>query len=132
MKVDKMVDNITIKPEEFRLKDVKNQKNSIMLHLNDCSIEPRKIFFYNDLDELAFYPFFLDCLYCNDNVTCLSQDIKLEDLRKHFVSFEQQAIETKIKVLFDIMHFEDNIGEKGLKEKIRKLELKLKTKNIYL
>lgn len=103
-----------------------------MLHLNDCSIEPRKIFFYNDLDELAFYPLFLDCLYCNDNVTCLSQDIKLEDLRKHFVSFEQQAIETKIKVLFDIMHFEDNIGEKGLKEKIRKLELKLKTKNIYL
>lgn len=127
-----MVDNITIKPEEFRLKDLKNQTKSIMLHLNDNSIEPRKIFFYNDLDELAFYPLFLDCLYCNDDITCLTPDINLEQLRKHFVSFKQQAIETKMKVLFDLIHFEDNIGDKGLKEKIRKLEQKLNTKNIYL
>ena len=128
MKIDKMIDNITIKPEEFRLKGIKNQKNSIMLFLNNNSIDSRKIFFYNDLDELASYPLFLETLYCNDHAICMTQDINLDDLRKHFMSFRNKAIKSKMKILYALMSFYDDIDNTGLEEKIKELDQKLKEK----
>jgi hypothetical protein len=126
MKIDDMIDKIVIKPEEFKLKHSKNQTNSIMLNLNDNSIEPRKIFYYDALDDLALYPLFLDCLYCNEKVTCSTPGVSLQQLREQFKNLERSTIEQKIKTLFDLLHFDDNIDTTTLKNKIKILELKLK------